>query len=79
MHIQELWIDESVRNDGGRVKLLSEMEEYALSKKTTNVRLETTTFQMLGFYVKAGYSVFGKLANMPDGHTSYFLQKQLGI
>jgi hypothetical protein len=33
MHIQELWIDESVRNDGGRLKLLSEMEEYALSKK----------------------------------------------
>ncbi len=55
------------------------MEEYALSKNTTNIRLETTTFQALGFYVKAGYSVFGELADMPKGHTSYFLQKQLGI
>ena len=79
MYIQGLWIDESVRNDGWGLKILSQMEEYALSKTITNIRLETTTFQALGFYVKAGYSVFGELANMPDGHTSYFLQKQLGI
>ena len=79
MHIQGLWIDESVRNDGWGLKILSQMEEYALSKTTTNIRLETTTFQALGFYVKVGYSVFGELSNMPDGHTSYFLQKQLGI
>ncbi len=79
MYIQGLWIDESVRNDRWGLKLLSQMEEYALSKSTTNIRLETTTFQALGFYVKAGYSVFGELANMPDGHTCYFLQKQLGI
>ena len=79
MYIQGLWIDESVRNDGWGLKILSQMEEYALSKTITNIRLETTTFQALGFYVKVGYSVFGELSNMPDGHTSYFLQKQLGI
>jgi len=77
MHIQGLWIDENVRKGGWGLKLLSEMEAYAVSKKTTNIRLETTTFQALGFYVKAGYSVFGELADMPYGHTSYFLQKQL--
>ena len=79
MHIQGLWIDESIRQDGWGTKLLSEMEEYALSKSTANSRLETTTFQALGFYVKAGYSVFGELPNMPQGHTSYFLQKQLSL
>ncbi|MUH71989.1 GNAT family N-acetyltransferase [Psychrosphaera haliotis] len=79
LHIQGLWIDESIRNHGWGAKLLSSMEEYALSKNTTNIRLETTTFQALGFYVKAGYSVFGELDDMPKGHTSYFLQKQLGI
>lgn len=79
MHIQGLWIDESIRQDGWGTKLLSEMEEYALSKNTANIRLETTTFQALGFYVKAGYSVFGELPNMPQGHTSYFLQKQLSL
>jgi ribosomal protein S18 acetylase RimI-like enzyme len=79
MHIQGLWVDESVRMKGWGAKLLSLMEDYALSKNTTNIRLETTTFQALEFYVKAGYSVFGELPNMPQGHTSYFLQKQLGI
>ena len=77
MHIQGLWIDENVRKGGWGLKLLSEMEAYAIAKKITNIRLETTTFQALGFYVKAGYSVFGELADMPHGHTSYFLQKQL--
>tara|TARA_R110001606_G_scaffold191025_1_gene339014 strand:+ start:271 stop:690 length:420 start_codon:yes stop_codon:yes gene_type:complete len=79
LHIQGLWVDESIRKCGWGAKLLSSMEEYALSKNTTNIRLKTTTFQALGFYVKAGYSVFSELADMPKGHTSYFLQKQLGI
>lgn len=79
MHIQGLWIDESIRGSGWGKKLLSRMEEYALSQNTPNIRLETTTFQALDFYIKAGYSVFGELADMPKGHTSYFLQKQLSI
>jgi len=77
MHIQGLWIEENLRKEGWGAKLLSQMEEYALSQNTHNIRLETTTFQALGFYLKAGYSVFGELPNMPEGHTSYFLQKQL--
>lgn len=79
MHIQGLWIDKSIRKEGWGAKLLSRMEEYALSQNISNIRLETTTFQALGFYVKAGYSVFGELSNMPQGYTSYFLQKQLGL
>jgi len=79
MHIQGLWVDENIRKKGWGFKLLTEMEEYALSKNTKNIRLETTTFQALGFYRKLGYSVFGELPNMPYGHTSYFLKKQLGI
>jgi len=77
MHIQGLWVDESIRKDGWGTKLLTQMEEYALSKSTFNIRLETTTFQALGFYIKFGYSIFGELADMPQGYTSYFLQKKL--
>ncbi|AQQ01355.1 GNAT family N-acetyltransferase [Pseudoalteromonas aliena] len=79
MHIQGLWVDASVRKMGWGLKLLSEMEGYALSKGIKNIRLETTTFQALDFYIKTGYSIFGELANMPNGHTSYFLQKQLNV
>ena len=78
MHIQGLWIDETIRKGGWGSKLLLNLEAYALSKGIANVRLETTSFQALDFYLKLGYSVFGELSNMPLGHTSYFLQKQMG-
>lgn len=78
MHIRGLWVDETIRNGGWGTTLLDSLEQYALSKGISNVRLETTTFQALDFYLKAGYSVFGELPNMPMGHISYFLQKQLG-
>lgn len=77
MYIQGLWIDEEIRKEGWGFTLLSGMEEYALSKNIFNIRLETTTFQALDFHLKKGYSVFGELPDMPQGHTSYFLKKQL--
>ena len=77
MHIQGLWVDETIRKDGWGSKLIANLEQYALSKSIANIRLETTTFQALDFYLKLGYSIFGELPNMPSGHTSYFLQKQI--
>ena len=79
MHIQGLWVDEAFRKDGWGSKLIENLEQYALSKSIANIRLETTTFQALDFYLKLGYSVFGELPNMPLGHTSYFLQKQMSL
>lgn len=76
MHISGLWVDETIRNSGWGARLLEHLEQHALSKGVSSVRLETTTFQALEFYLKSGYSVFGELPNMPMGHTSYFLQKQ---
>jgi len=77
MHIQGLWVDESIRNNGWGSKLIDNLERYALSKGIHNIRLETTTFQALEFYLKLEYSVFGELLDMPPGHTSYFLKKNL--
>lgn len=77
LHIQGLWVDESIRKDGWGVKLMNSVEQHALAKGIINIRVETTTFQALGFYQNLGYSIFGELANMPVGHTSYFLQKQM--
>ena len=76
LSIEGLWVDENIRNDGWGKKLLITLEQYALSKGISNFRLETTTFQALGFYSKLGYKVYGELPDMPPGHKSYFLQKQ---
>ncbi|RQM62664.1 GNAT family N-acetyltransferase [Aeromonas enteropelogenes] len=76
LHIEELWIDESIRRDGWGGRLLGAMEQYAQSQGITNYHLETTSFQALPFYQKQGYEVFGQLPDMPPGHVSYFLKKQ---
>lgn len=75
MYIKGLWIDEKIRNDNWGSRLLQNLEKYAKSKDVFGIRLETTTFQALDFYLKNGYSVFAELPNMPKGHTSYFLKK----
>ncbi|MGF1741848.1 GNAT family N-acetyltransferase [Vibrio profundum] len=77
LYVDALWISEEIRGGGWGSRLLKQMEDYALSKDVTNFHLETTTFQALDFYRKQGYSVFGELPDMPPGHTSYFLKKQV--
>ena len=76
LHIEGLWVDESLRSDGWGTRLLGTMEQYARSQGITNYHLETTSFQALPFYQKQGYEVFGELPYMPPGHVSYFLKKQ---
>ncbi|MNJ27641.1 Acetyltransferase (GNAT) family protein [compost metagenome] len=75
LHIDGLWVDESLRRDGWGTRLLGTMEQYARSQGITNYHLETTSFQALPFYQKQGYEVFGQLPDMPPGHVSYFLRK----
>lgn len=52
IHIQDLWIDKNIRKGGRGTKLLSRMEEYAVSQNTPSIRLETTTFQARDFTSK---------------------------
>ena len=75
LYIKALWIDESIRNMGWGRKLLYGIEKYSLSKGISKIRLETTTFQALGFYEKQGYEVFAELKDLPPGETSFFLRK----
>ena len=39
--------------------------------------LETASFQALPFYEGLGYSIFGELPEISEGHTLYFLKKDL--
>ncbi len=75
LHIDGLWVDESLRRDGWGTRLLGTMEQYARSQGIPNYHLETTSFQALPFYQKQGYEVFGQLPDMPPGHVSDFLRK----
>lgn len=76
LYIEGLWVDAKLRKMGWGSDLLACIEHYAMDLGITNFRLETTSFGALGFYQKAGYSLFGELQDMPPGHTCYFLKKQ---
>jgi GNAT superfamily N-acetyltransferase len=76
LYVKGLWVSESYRSKGIASMLLHKLEDYALSKGVGNFRLETTSFQALGFYEKKGYILLGQLPDMPPTFTSYFLKKQ---
>lgn len=78
LHIEILWVDESLRQKGIGQRLLHSAEEEALQRACHYSHLETHTFQALGFYEKHGYQVFGELPDLPHGYTKYFLKKDLG-
>jgi len=77
-HIDALWVDAELRGDGHGSELMKAIEEYAVSHGYPLVYLETASFQALPFYEGLGYQLFGQLDEISEGHTLYFLKKDLG-
>lgn len=77
MHIDALWVDEMHRGGGHGSKLMKAIEAYAAAQGHPLIYLETTSFQALPFYEGLGYRVFGELPAIAEGHTLFFLCKEL--
>lgn len=77
MHIAVLWVDENYRGLGHGAKLMKAIEDYAAAHGHPLVYVETTSFQARPFYEGLGYQVFGELPGISEGHTMYFLKKEL--
>lgn len=77
LHIQILWISDSLRHQGHGTALLAAAEQEAIRRGCHHAYLDTLSFQAPTFYEKNGYTRFGALQDMPRGHTRYFLQKEL--
>jgi GNAT superfamily N-acetyltransferase len=77
MYIELFWVDEKERHNGLGTRILAKAEELAIQKGCRNAHLETHDFQSLEFYKRRGYMVFGELEDLPEGHTKYYLRKQL--
>lgn len=77
MHIAVLWVDENHRGQGHGSELMKAVENYAAARDHRLVYLETTSFQALPFYEGLGYRIFGQLPEISEGHTLFFLQKDL--
>jgi GNAT superfamily N-acetyltransferase len=77
MYVSLFWVDERERDHGLGTQLLAEAEAIAIQRGCKNAHLETHDFQSLEFYQKRGYVIFGKLEDLPEGHTKYYLHKHL--
>ena len=77
VHIDALWVDNRYRGQGHGSELMKALERYAQEHGYPLVYLETTSFQALPFYQGLGYSIFGQLPEISEGHTLYFLKKEL--
>ncbi|MFP9129293.1 GNAT family N-acetyltransferase [Niallia sp. BSM11] len=70
-------IDEDMRKSGYGTKLLAEVEKIAVEKDCDFIKVDTLSFQALGFYEKNGYQVYGTLDNVGREHKHYYLKKEL--
>ena len=77
LHVNFLWVTESLRGRRHGTRLMDAAEAFAVEHGCTGATLETHSFQAPGFYAKRGYEVFGTLADYPPGHTKLFLRKRL--
>ncbi|HIE6630217.1 GNAT family N-acetyltransferase [Bacillus luti] len=77
LHIDFLWVDESVRHDGYGSQLLHKIEEIAKEKGCRLILLDSFSFQAPEFYKKHGYREYGVVEDHPKGHSQHFFEKRL--
>lgn len=77
LHLNFLWVHESLRNQQYGSQLLQQAEDQARSVGAHHSYLDTYSFQARPFYECHGYAVWGELADCPPGHTHYGMWKKL--
>ena len=77
LYVELFWVGEHERHNGLGTRILAKAEGLAIQRGCLNAHLETHDFQNLGFYQRRQYVVFGELADLPEGHTKYYLCKHL--
>jgi GNAT superfamily N-acetyltransferase len=78
LHVDLLFIPESLRRTGLGRRLMSDAEAEALRRDCRGAWLDTYSFQARGFYERLGYAVFGTIEDYPPGHRRFFLKKEFG-
>lgn len=78
LHVALVWVAASHRRTGLGRRLMAEIERAAVARGCTHAHLDTFSYQARPFYERLGYRLFGTLADYPDGHQRFFLEKDLG-
>jgi GNAT superfamily N-acetyltransferase len=77
LHIEILFVPETLRGSGIGRDLIGRAEEEAVRRGCLGAWLDTFSFQARGFYERLGYTVMGAIENYPPGHCRYLLKKAL--
>jgi GNAT superfamily N-acetyltransferase len=76
LHIDRLWVDESLRGQGYGSRLLGQAEEAAKEAGCTSASLFTYSFQARPFYEARGYRCIGTLSGDPPGTDYHWMTKK---
>ncbi|WHY75304.1 GNAT family N-acetyltransferase [Neobacillus sp. WH10] len=77
LHIDYLWVDNSLRGTGYGKELLNHIEKTARENNCRLILLDSFSFQAPDFYQKFGYKVLGIVEDHPKGFKQYYLEKKL--
>lgn len=76
LHVQLLFIPESLRGKGVGSALMQTAETEAHKRGCIGAHVTSFSFQATPFYEKLGYTRFGQLDNYPPGHNLLYLRKR---
>lgn len=77
-HINLLAVSSPYRNQKIGLQLLEKAESFAQSQDARYLTVHTQDYQAKSFYEQFGYTVFGRIPDMPfTGTTKYYLVKDL--
>ena len=75
--VWKIWVDEEYRNQGLGTRLINHFEKKAKEKGAIKTIVEEVYDWNVGFFLKNGYKVAGKLPDLPKGHSYYVVDKDL--
>ncbi len=79
LHVQLLFVPETLRGRGVGSALMTAAETEARKRGCIGAHVTAFSFQADGFYEKLGYTRFGLLDDYPPGHTMRYLRKRFDV
>jgi len=79
LHVQLLFIPESLRGKGVGSALMTAAETEARTRGCIGAHVTSFSFQAAPFYEKLGYTLFGQLDDYPPGHNLLYLRKRFDV
>jgi GNAT superfamily N-acetyltransferase len=76
LHVQMLFVPESLRRLGVGAALMASAETEARKRGCRGACVDTFSFQAAPFYQKIGFTLFGKLDDCPPGHDRLYFHKR---